>query len=308
MTADRDPRWGRASDWLAGEHDVEPVGRLAVLGAPVRLGSITPGRCDLAPGAVRAALHRYSTYDVEANVDLDRLAATDLGDLDVEEATPDEALEPIADGLRRSLEGAEAAVLLGGNNSITRPGCHGVGLEDVGLLTLDAHLDLRDLEGGLTNGNPVRALLADGLAGDRIVQIGIQAFANSAPYLNVAQEAGIHVITADAARARRVDTVVSHGLEHLAARAETIYVDLDLDVLDRVHAPAAPGSRPGGLTPTEVRLAAWVCGLHPKVRVLDLVEIDPMHDVADATALAAASFFLSFAAGLVARLSKGAIS
>ena len=61
-----------------------------------------------------------------------------------------------------------------------------------GLLTIDAHLDLRSLDGGLSNGNPVRALLADGLPGGQIVQVGLQSFANSAAYAEVAREAGIH--------------------------------------------------------------------------------------------------------------------
>ncbi len=50
---------------------------------------------------------------------------------------------------------------------------------------------------GLSNGNPVRALLQEGLSGNIIVQIGVQAFANSAMYASVAAEAGSRVITAD---------------------------------------------------------------------------------------------------------------
>ena len=52
-------------------------------------------------------------------------------------------------------------------------------------MTLDAHLDLRDLEGGQTNSNPIRGLLEDGLPGHNIVQIGIQAFVNSQPNMEV---------------------------------------------------------------------------------------------------------------------------
>ena len=36
---------------------------------------------------------------------------------------------------------------------------------EIGLITLDAHFDMRDLERGLGNGNPVRALIEDGLPG-----------------------------------------------------------------------------------------------------------------------------------------------
>ncbi len=298
-----DPRWPRASAWLAGEHAPHPVGRLAVLGAPLARGSITPGRCDLAPGAVREALHRYSPFDVESGTDVQLVAARDLGDLDLAEATPEEALEPLRDGVHRALEEADAAALLGGDNSITRPGVHGLGadLARVGLLTLDAHFDLRDTDRGLLNGNPVRALLEDGLPGRNVVQIGIQPFANSAAHAQVAREAGITVVTADETRGRGIATVVGEALTLLDGVADAVYADLDLDVLDRAFAPACPGSRPGGLAPAELRAAARLCGRHPKVRAVDLVEVDPTRDVADVTALAAAACLLAFASGLALR-------
>jgi formiminoglutamase len=171
-------------------------------------------------------------------------------------------------------------------------------LDRCGLLTFDAHFDLRDLAGGLTNGNPVRALLADGLPGAHIVQIGIQAFANSREYAEVAHQARINVVGADSVHDRGIDAVVGEALDYLERLAGVIYVDLDLDVLDRAFAPAAPGSRPGGLAPWQIRRAARACGLRPKVRVLDLVEIDPERDPEALTSLAAAACLLAFSSGL----------
>jgi formimidoylglutamase len=306
-----DPHWPRASAWLAGEFTPSSPITLAVIGSPLRLGSITPGRCDLAPDAVRAILRRFSVYDIECDVDLRLLAARDLGNLDIAEMRIEDAFEPIKQAVSDALEGADAVVLLGGDNSITRPGLRGVAdsfassLNDCGLITLDAHFDLRDLSNGLTNGNPVRALLADGLPGQNIVQIGIQPFANSQAYAQVASDAGITVVTMSQIRAHDVERLVGESLDDLSERVEHIYVDLDVDVLDRIFAPATPGSRPGGLTPYELRRAAWLCGAHPKVRAIDLVEVDPTQDVADATVMATASCLLSFASGLLTRNSEG---
>lgn len=292
-----DKNWPRADAWLTSE-----TGSLGVLGAPLRLGSITPGRCDLAPRAIREALHRFSTYDIEADRDLRDLPARDFGDLDLADSTPEQAFVPLSAAVADALQNTDALVLLGGDNGITRAGVHGLGpLKSRGLLTLDAHLDLRDLDRGLTNGNPVRALLADGMPGRNIVQIGIQSFANSKAYFDVARDAGIRVITADQAHSRGLRKVVRDALDILAQSVETIYVDLDLDVLDRAFAPATPGSRPGGFAPWELRGAARICGAHPCVRVLDLVEIDPTRDIADATTLTAAACLLSFASGVLGR-------
>src|SRR6202162_3001253 len=93
-----DPNWPRASGWLSGAHSPNPACRLAVLGAPLHLGSITPGRADLAPAAIRSVLHRFSTYDLEFNRDLSRIAAIDLGDLPLADTTPGDALGPLAAG------------------------------------------------------------------------------------------------------------------------------------------------------------------------------------------------------------------
>ena len=299
-----DPNWPRASAWLAGERLESSTRRLTVLGAPAARGSITPGRCDLAPAAIRKALERFSTYHFGAECDVRRVHASDAGDLAIAPLAAEQVFEPIRAGMAKALERADAVVLLGGDNSITRPGCHALGdLGRCGLVTLDAHLDLRDLDNGLTNGNPVRALLRDGLPGDHIFQIGIQSFANSAPYAAVAREAGIHVITAEWVMERGMAPVLEEALRHLDARVDRIYIDLDLDVLDRIYAPATPGSRPGGLTPHLVRQAARMCGGHSKVRVLDLVEMDPTQDVAGVTALTAAACLLEFAVGLAGRTS-----
>jgi formiminoglutamase len=265
------------------------------------------GRFDLAPAAIRTALDGFSTYDAQSGIDLRSVAARDLGDLPVAEFRPEEALETIALAVVVALADAEAVIVLGGENSITRPGARALGdLSRTGLLTLDAHHDLRDTAGGLSNGNPVRALLEDGLPGENMVQIGIQPFANSAAYTKVARDAGIHVVPTDEVRSRGIAPVVKEALGVLSSRADAIYVDLDLDVLDRAYAPACPGSRPGGMAPWELFSAAWQCGAHGKVSAVDLVEVDPTRDVADMTVTTAAAALLSFASGVSARYGKGA--
>jgi len=298
-----DANWPRAHRWLAGECEPSAERKLAVLGVPSCLGSISPGRCDLAPAAIRRALERFCTWHAEEDADVRWVAAHDLGDLDIAALHPADSFDAIRDALARALAAADVAVLLGGDNSVTRPGVHGLGLplERCGLVTLDAHFDLRDLDAGLTNGNPVRALLADGLPGGNIVQIGIQSFANSAGYADVARSSGIRVITAERAHECGLARVVSEALAEWSSRVEAIYVDGDLDVLDRAFSPATPGSRPGGFAPWELRQAVRAAGACPKVRVLDLVEMDPEKDVADTTALTAAACLLEFAAGLLAR-------
>lgn len=266
--------------------------------------SISPGRCDLAPAAVREAMRRLSTYDIENDVDSRVLACKDYGNLEIADLKPEEALGPIREGVSKALGDCEAVVLLGGDNGVTRAALHGLGvpLDRCGLVTLDQHFDLRTLEGGLINGNPVRALLDDGLPGGNIAQVGISSFANSQEYKRVADDAGITVVTMDTVHEIGIDAAIEGALSAIADKVDVIYFDLDVDVLDRAFAPACPGARPGGLSPAQVKRAAFLMGRHPKVKVMDLVEIDPTKDVGDTTCLAAGMFLLSFACGLVERL------
>ena len=303
MSGFEDPNWPRGSAWLAGDSLQDTHGSVSVLGVPLNR-SITPGRCDLAPDAVRKAMYRLATYDAAHHLDARRVTCHDMGDLPLAETPPADAVAPVRGAMADALGQSGAVVLLGGDNAVTRPGVHGLGLplDRVGLLTLDAHLDLRDTNGGLHNGNPVRALLDDGMPGNNIVQIGIAPFANSSHYMGVAMDAGITVVTLATARSMDLQLLVHEHLLMLADRADAIYVDLDMDVLDRAFAPACPGSRPGGLTPGTVAEASYEIGKHPKVRAMDIVEIDPTKDVNDSTCLAAGQFLLSFATGVVRRL------
>ncbi len=98
-----------------------------------------------------------------------------------------------------------------------------------------------------------------------------------------------------------VARVVSEALDFLAGSCDAIHVDLDIDVLDRVHAPACPGARPGGMTPRQLATAARLAGAHPKVVSCDLVEVDATRDVADTTLMAMATTFLAFASGVGSR-------
>src|SRR5690349_21027336 len=178
--------WNSIADLLTV--DKAPV---ALLGVPMEAGSVTPGRCDLAPEAVRRALRRFSDYDLETGEVVD-VAVQDLGDLPVRGMTPADGFHPVRKAIVDAVSDHALTIVLGGNNAVTRPVAHGLGfpLERVGLITLDAHFDMRDTDEGPMNGNPVRCLLEDGLPGKNLVQIGLQPFANTHKMHNDALAAG----------------------------------------------------------------------------------------------------------------------
>jgi formiminoglutamase len=174
-------------------------------------------------------------------------------------------------------------------------------LQSAGLLTLDAHFDLRDTDLGLNNGNPIQALLDDGLPGSHISQIGLAPFANTRKAHDKARRAGIAVHTLAECRANGLVTLVTRELERLSALCRHIYVDFDIDIIDRAQMPGAPGARPGGITTTEFFAAARLIAAYPNVRCVDLTEFDPELDRGAVGALTAARWFAELLAGYFSR-------
>ena len=295
MTGSEALGWRSVAD-LVGDH---PDATVALIGAPLNERSLTPGRCDLGPRALRGVLPRLSTYDLETGVELD-IRVHDAGDVPLKAVSPAEAFEPVRDAVAAQAHRA-LTILIGGNNAVTRPAAHALGLERVGVLTLDAHFDLRDTDQGLTNGNPIQALLDDGLDGRRISQIGLAPFANTRRAHEKAMAAGISVRTARQCRDQGLAAVVAEELERLSGLCDVIHVDFDIDVIDRSQWPASPGARPGGVSAQDFFDAARIIGAHSKVRAVDLTEYDPSLEVGDLGSLTAGRWFCEILAGVQAR-------
>ena len=290
--------WPNLSDLIVGPDMNAPVG---LVGAPLAAGSVTPGGCDLAPRLLRETLRRIGRYDVETGRELSVLIA-DRGDVDLSGLTIEQATSPISDAIRSSVQSHALTLLVGGNNAVTRPAVLGLGvpLEKVGLITIDAHVDMRDTDEGLSNGNPVRALIEDGLPGANIAQVGLASFANSRKMHEDALEAGNLVITVGEVRRHGIGAAIDRALDRMD-HCEAIVVDCDIDVIDRSQLPAAPGARPGGMTVADFFHAVRRLASDKRVRIIDLTEWDPPLDATDLSALTAARWVAECLAGFEQR-------
>lgn len=279
-----DPLWPRTGDFpdpaaIAGELDV------ALVGIPTWRTSLTPGGTGETPAAIREALRRYSGFlapdrGVRDGVELGPLRVADFGDADDPHGEAGEARA--RDLVARAAARASVVVALGGDNALTVPtalGAYGGDLARAGLVTIDAHHDLRD---GASNGSPVRRLIEDyRLDGRRVVQIGIADFANSAAYSRRANELGITVIHRDELLRRPIADVMAEALQLAGAAGGPIHLDVDVDVCDRSTAPGCPASVPGGISAHELRTAVRAAATHPSLRSIDIAEVDATADAPD---------------------------
>ena len=285
--------WPNLSELLVDDPSV-PIG---LLGAPLTAGSVTTGSCDKAPALLRQTLRRVGRYDIETGESL-FTPIHDQGDVEVACLTIEEATDPIRDAVATSIGKHALTLLAGGNNAITRPAVLGLGipLSHVGLITLDAHFDMRELDDGLSNGNPVRALMKDGLPGNNIAQIGLASFANTAKMHRDALDAGNLVVSVEDVRRDGIGKCVELAMEHMV-HADAIVLDCDIDVIDRAQMPGAPGARPGGMDVSDFFSAVRRIAADHRVRVIDLTEWDPSLDSTDLSALTAARWVAECVAG-----------
>lgn len=304
MALSHDPLWPRAGSWPAVDGEADAV----LLGVPTWRTSLSPTGAHATPAAIREALPRYgATVLGPPVVDLDEaLRIRDAGD--IAEPDGDDGEAATISRVRGLSEVARLVIALGGDNSLTYPVA--LGSRATGLITFDAHFDLRD---GVSNGSPVRRLVEDTPASatiatervdpTRIVQIGIADFANSAAYAHRAADWGIRVITLDEVRRRGAADVVAEALEIAGSGdAPRVHLDIDVDVCDRSVAPGCPASVPGGLAAWELRSLTRAVAADSRVVSADLAEVDATTDADDArTVRLAALCVLELLAGLAAR-------
>ena len=291
-----DNKWPRAAHWIkpfANETNID----LAVYGVCASQTSISKTGAHETPNAIRQALLRYSTYSWSQNIDLGELVARDFGDnYHPDSPQGEDATKRLA---KQAKENSKLAIALGGDNSITFAAMAGThDLTKSGLITFDAHHDLRD---GVSNGSPVRRLVEAGLPGNKIVQIGINDFSNSPQYAKLAKDLGILVITRDQMRRQTPEQTWQQANDFLGG-VESIHVDFDVDVCDRSVVPACPAAAPGGISADELRQFALLAGKTNTVTSLDITEIDSTADSDDQrTVRLAALLILEAATGLALR-------
>lgn len=183
-------------------------------------------------------------------------------------------------------------VALGGDHSLTYGLVAGIRKLDgpVGVINIDAHLDLRDVREEISSGTPFRRLLDDGLLrANDLVEIGIRDFANSPYYLELAKEHGVTVVKAHEVHDKGIEAIADLAAKKaLGPGVKGIYLSLDMDVLDEASAPGVSAPTPGGLdTATLYRLLRAIARRAPLVG-MDVMETAPPYDREGMTARAAA--------------------
>ncbi|WP_409346164.1 agmatinase family protein [Paenibacillus sp. MBLB4367] len=300
----RDRYETKVSAWLTpwdGEERVD----VGFIGLPLSKTSISVSGASMTPNALRELFVSATTYSIDHDVDLQELKARDLGDIRMHVTDLLQCHANIEQGLKNIYRAMPDLfpILAGGDHSITCPSVkafkHRIGGGKVGIVQLDSHMDVRNLQdGGPSNGTPIRGLIESGtVEGRHIAQIGLHGFANSKPYRDYAVEQGISQFTARQVALEGIHGLVEKAMLVAGNGTDAIYVTVDMDVLDQAYAPGVPAMVPAGMTSWQLLEAVFLLGQNPRVQGFDIVCVDPMQDPRKATVRTALHVILTFLAG-----------
>jgi formiminoglutamase len=305
-----DPRLGECVTFSTGEPVPLSPGRPVLIGFPQDEGVRRNfGRAGAAQGPreIRRWLYRLSPWDGPSGADLSRLRPVDLGDLRCD-ADLEASQHALGEIVAQVLAARAVPVVLGGGHEMAFGHFLGYAATraPVGLINLDAHLDVRPTLDGLGHsGSPFRQAMEHpdcALPGDRYVCLGVQPQSAAREHVAYAQERGATVRWCDEVRGSLVQHF-DQECERLARSGCPVYVTLDADVVHAADVPGVSAPNVSGLSGEEVIAYVRRAGESPDVTSFDVVEINPAFDRDGQSARWAALAVWSFLVGMFRRTS-----
>ena len=269
-----------------------------VVGIPHDEGASNRPGTRFGPRAVRSASTLYSyeggaeLFDVELGRSI--LAGARVGDVgDVMQQPGGGAAdrEAVAGAVAAILAAGATPVSLGGDHSVTASILRGfagatTGARPPHLVHLDAHMDFDSYLPDYAHGTPIRQAVDEGLVAG-VTQVGIRGLNSGRADWEEARSRGVHVITREALSEGGVDCVLAY-----VPAGAPLYVSIDIDAFDPGIAPGTGTPEPGGLLYTEGRALLRALAARGRVTGIDLVEVNPLYDHGEITAILACRLLL----------------
>ena len=219
----------------------------------------------------------------------------DVGDLPVYPSDALRTFDALASRAAILAERGKKLVFLGGDHSIAFPlftgfsGAHRGDVDEVGYVQVDNHFDFGDrsaIHGHLYHGSNARRISElPGFDPRRMAFVGVGHPTRLGQYQGLLRD-GYHIVPAAEIRRAGVTEALAPAISSLR-RCRTIYLSIDIDVLDAAAAPGTGAVTIGGLDPGT--LLDIVEALAPlPIGAIDLVEVAPRYDPTGRTAQLAA--------------------
>jgi agmatinase len=286
---------------------------VAIVGAPLDEGvSHRPG-ARFGPRAIRGAASSHEAWSLQLDVaPFQELDVVDAGDADIVPAWLERGHAMVYRKVLEVVESGAIPIVLGGDHSITWPSASAVAQArapgTVGIVHFDAHADTADSEWGVLagHGTPMRRLIESGAVdGRNFVQVGLRGYWPSPGVFAWMRERGLRWHLMREIEERGADAVVDDAIAEALDGARSVYLSIDIDVLDPGMAPGTGTPEPGGLLTRELLRAIRRIVGAVELAGMDVVEVAPPYDHADVTALAAHRAVLEAVSALAVKRRAG---
>ncbi len=289
--------------------------QIDIIGVPIDLGADRRG-VDMGPSAIRYAHLQQKLEDLGYTVRDEGNIETPIAEMCSITNPKLKYLDCIVPMARRvsgavstSMRAGNFPLVIGGDHSLSIGSVRGAAKDKkIGVIWLDAHADFNTAEttpSGNIHGMSLAIL--SGLGDKRLIQLWNEPVPvvdpNKIAIIGARdldpgekanlQQAGAMVMSMEQIDRYGMVTALEKAIQRVSRDVDGIFLSLDLDALDPMHAPGVGTPVPGGLTQREVHLACEMLAETGKLVGMDLVEVNPILDVQNQTASLAVDFALS---------------
>jgi arginase len=292
---------------------------IAIIGAPLDLGAGRRG-VDMGPSAVRVANLNGRLAELGYEVE-------DLGNVPVVQRESQgevhsrakylpqiaETCTLVARMVDEALGAGKFPIVLGGDHSIAVGAVSGASRhfhrrgEKLGLIWIDAHTDMNTPDSspsGNVHGMPLACCIGEGpdeltkifgyspkVDPANVALVGIRSV--DVQERDIVQRSGVHAFTMRSIDERGMQSVFEEAIRVASEGTAGFHVSLDMDAVDPQEAPGVGTPVQGGITYREAHLAMEMLCDTGKIASLEVVEVNPVIDEANRTALLAVELVMS---------------
>lgn len=219
---------------------------------------------------------------------------TDFSDSDQSIDALDEIHNRLTKVVSKYIRDGKKVIVLGGGNDISYADIRALSEteREISAINIDAHLDMRIAE-EMTSGTPYRKAIEDHyLVPQHFYEFGIRPESNGAYYLENARELGVNIHT--------LEQVLEHGVINTFQKIlgqignRPFFLGLDMDSIQASDAPGVSASSPTGLSGREVMQIIHHARQNENLKVFEITEVNPKHDVDNRTVKLAAQLVYNF--------------
>jgi len=281
-----EPTYAGATSFMRRKYtqDLDGVD-IAVTGVPLDTATTNRPGTRFGPRAIRAASTIMAwerpygtTFDP-----FDKLAVIDYGDCFFDFGRPELMPDAIEAHAQKIIDAGPAMLTLGGDHFVAYPILKAHAKKHdapLSLLHFDAHSDTwPDEAGRVDHGTMFWHAAKEGIVDpSHSVQIGLRTTNDDTLGFNVLDGPWVHQ--------HGIDAVIAEARKHLGDRP--VYLSFDIDCLDPSYAPGTGTPVCGGLTTHQaISIIRGLAGIN--LIGMDIVEVAPVYDVGEITALAGAT-------------------